>query len=233
MSSFPKNNLGGKTWANIMNENDAKKAASATRKASPKRASSKRASSKRASSKRASSRNNGPNTQNVRQMRSSFKRLYNRNPDSYIKSRRRRQGRPSKSKSPTPREISKRRGLTPEKKRQVNHSHGAKSHAKAANHTHRVKNQAVPGPKPRAGKVMRECLRDCENAGCQRHKNTKDCKFVHKGEAEWNMLRPDQKQRKGGFAISSPTPLSPVNTYTSWPGGVDPTARLFNQASML
>ena len=26
----------------------------------------------------------------------------------------------------------------------------------------------------------------------------------------------------------SPAPLSSSNTYTTWPGGVDPTARLFN-----
>ena len=37
-------------------------------------------------------------------------------------------------------------------------------------------------------------------------------------------------RRRGG---SSPAPLSKVNTYTSWPGGVDPTVRLYNQASML
>lgn len=37
-------------------------------------------------------------------------------------------------------------------------------------------------------------------------------------------------RRRGG---SSPAPLSKVNTYTSWPGGVDPTVRLYDQASML
>jgi hypothetical protein len=221
MPAFPKNNLGGKTWANIMNENDAK--APAVKKRATKKA------TKKASPKRSSSRTSGPNTRNVRQMRSSFKRLYDRNPNSYIKSRRRRQGRPSKSKSPSPREKPARRGLTPERRRPANHS--ARSRA---NHSHRARNHAAPGPKPRAGKVMRECLRDCENEGCQRHKDTADCKFIHKGEPEYNMLRPDQKQgKKGGFAMFSPAPLSKVNTYTSWPGGVDPMARLHNQASNL
>lgn len=227
MPAFPKNNLGGKTWANIMNENDAK-AAPVKKRATKKAA-------KKASPKRVSSRTSGPNTRNVRQMRSSFKRLYDRNPNSYIKSRRRRQGRPSKSKSPTPRELPKRRGLTPERRGRANHSHSARNHGRAhANHSHRSRNQAAPGPKPRAGKVMRECLRDCEDEGCQRHKDTADCKFVHKGEPEYNMLRPDQKHgKKGGFSLASPAPLSKVNTYTSWPGGVDPMARLHNQASNL
>lgn len=29
-------------------------------------------------------------------------------------------------------------------------------------------------------------------------------------------------------APASPAPLSPYNAYTTWPGGVDPTAALFN-----
>jgi hypothetical protein len=63
MPAFPKNNLGGKTWANIMNENDAK--------AAPV----KKRATKKAAPRRATTRNSGPNTRNVRQMRSSFKRL--------------------------------------------------------------------------------------------------------------------------------------------------------------
>lgn len=39
-----------------------------------------------------------------------------------------------------------------------------------------------------------------------------------------------RKTRRGG---ASPAPLSSVNTYTSWPGGVDPTSKLYNQSSML
>jgi len=112
----------------------------------------------------------------------------------------------------------------------------------------------VNGPKPRPGKVMKECrtsnvTHDLEGKGA--------CKFVHKDEPEYAMLRPEQKRtggkstrkssrkassRKGGFALSvgrnihvpaSPPPLSKVNTYTSWPGGVDPTAPLYNQKTMI
>lgn len=39
-------------------------------------------------------------------------------------------------------------------------------------------------------------------------------------------------KRRGG-AVPSPAPLSKVNTYTSWPGGIDPTVRLYDQATML
>jgi hypothetical protein len=210
------NNLNGKTWANVMNEENAKRAV--TRKALPKKSAS------RSPPRRRSMTPNSPNTTNVRRMRSSFKRGYQRNPESYIRSRRRRQGRPSRS-SRSPRSSPKRHGLTPEKKNTKQHTakkHNAKTH-----------NKQEKGPKPRAGKVMRECIRDCTNEGCQRHVDTKDCKFVHKGEPEYDMLRSNQKAKKGGFTMSSPKPLSSVNTYTSWPGGVDPTARLYNQASML
>lgn len=37
-------------------------------------------------------------------------------------------------------------------------------------------------------------------------------------------------KRRGGAAVA---PLSKVNTYTSWPGGIDPTVRLYDQATML
>ena len=46
-------------------------------------------------------------------------------------------------------------------------------------------------PKPRKGKVMRECR--ANKAGCERHIKTGDCKFVHRDEPEWEMLRADQK----------------------------------------
>jgi hypothetical protein len=83
---------------------------------------------------------------------------------------------------------------------------------------------------------MKECKGDCTAEGCARHRATGNCKFIHKDEPEYAMLRPDQKQpRKGGYVTlpPSPKPLSDVNTYTSWPGGIDPTARLYDQAKML
>jgi hypothetical protein len=84
------------------------------------------------------------------------------------------------------------------------------------------------------------------------------CKFVHKNENAFGMLRPEQRKaeggktrrssrssrssrakrsrrssRRGGSVPNSPKPLSNVNTYTSWPGGVDPTAPLYNMKTML
>jgi hypothetical protein len=50
---------------------------------------------------------------------------------------------------------------------------------------------ASPKAKPRKGKVMRECRADA--AGCERHLKHGDCKFVHRDEPEWAMLRPEQK----------------------------------------
>jgi hypothetical protein len=44
-----------------------------------------------------------------------------------------------------------------------------------------------------------------------------------------------RKTRKIGGVAAVPhvLPLSQVNTYTSWPGGVDPTAKLFNASKMI
>ena len=48
-----------------------------------------------------------------------------------------------------------------------------------------------------------------------------------------------RKQRSGSRRLASRKqrggvkPLSPVNTYTSWAGGVDPTAKLFNAKTMI
>ena len=44
------------------------------------------------------------------------------------------------------------------------------------------------------------------------------------------------RRRRRGGAIKvpdSPAPLSSVNTYTSWPGGVDPTAKLYQATKMI
>lgn len=58
---------------------------------------------------------------------------------------------------------------------------------------HKVKNTVKA--KPRKGKVMRECK--CNAKGCNRHKTTKNCKFVHRNEPEYEMLRPNQKAGGG------------------------------------
>ena len=45
-----------------------------------------------------------------------------------------------------------------------------------------------------------------------------------------------KSRRSGGGDIKivpSPAPLSKVDTYTSWPGGIDPTVPLYNQRTML
>lgn len=99
---------------------------------------------------------------------------------------------------------------------------------------------ALASAVPRKGKVMKECRTN--NAGHLMPKGV-PCKFVHKDEPEYAMLRPDQKRAGGGFTrkiggrnvsvAPSPLPLSNVNTYTSWPGGVDPTVPLYNQSTML
>ena len=58
------------------------------------------------------------------------------------------------------------------------------------------KRSASPKAKPRKCKVMRECKADA--TGCERHMKQGDCKFCHRDEPEWAMLRPDQKIAKGG-----------------------------------
>lgn len=187
----------------------------------------------------------GISTRNVyRWGRSSFKRNMGRNPTSYVRSRRRRQGRRSRS---TGRSSSSRRsrrgasaaaaapapvafrGISPTRR------HRSRSPRHAATHRRGHAAPAAAAARPRAGKVMRECRAGCTEEGCHRHKTTGDCKFVHQDEPEYRMLRPDQKEKhrsKGGY-VSSPAPLSTVNTYTSWPGGIDPTVRLYDQAKML
>jgi hypothetical protein len=114
------------------------------------------------------------------------------------------------------------------------------------------------GPKPRKGKVMRECR---TSNVAHTHQTGDVCKFIHKDEPEYSMLRPEQKRtggkstrkasrktkasrkasrktKKGGAGrniavVASPLPLSKVNTYTSWPGGIDPTVPLYNQKTMI
>jgi hypothetical protein len=49
-------------------------------------------------------------------------------------------------------------------------------------------------PKPRPGKVMKECR---TNNAMHAHESGAACKYVHKNEPEFGMLRPDQK-RAGG-----------------------------------
>jgi len=88
-------------------------------------------------------------------------------------------------------------------------------------------------PRPRVGKVMKECR---TNNAAHLMPSGVPCKFVHKDEPEYAMLRPDQRRVGGGrnvYVAPSPSPLSKVNTYTSWPGGIDPTAPLYNQRTML
>jgi len=109
--------------------------------------------------------------------------------------------------------------------------------------------------KPPQGKVMRECRNS--NVG-HAHASGAQCKYVHKNENAYGHLRNDQKRPAGGKAsrksksrrgsrksrqsrrgggnikiVASPAPLSKVNTYTSWPGGIDPTVPLYNQRTML
>jgi hypothetical protein len=165
----------------------------------------------------------GLNTANVAREQSSFKRMWGRNPNSYIRSRRRRHGRPSvtpKSNGPAPvRYFPAPNAIAPTAPT------APLARTAVTRHQHRQRQQAAPGPQPRPGKFMRECRANSEQGGCVRHKTTHDCKFVHRDEPEWAMLRADQKKRGG-----SVPPLSSVNTHTSWPGGVDPTSALYSQA---
>lgn len=48
------------------------------------------------------------------------------------------------------------------------------------------------------------------------------------------MTRATRRRRGGAIKVpDSPAPLSSVNTYTSWPGGVDPTAKLYQAPKMI
>jgi hypothetical protein len=123
-------------------------------------------------------------------------------------------------------------------------------------------------------------MRECTASNAMHNVTMKNgskapCKFVHKNENAFGMLRPEQRKaeggktrrsskgrssrrsskgsrrsskgsrrsskgsrtksrsRRGGSVPNSPKPLSNVNTYTSWPGGVDPTAPLYNMKTML
>jgi len=117
---------------------------------------------------------------------------------------------------------------------------------------------ALPRPaapaawRPPAGKTMRECRNSNVSHA---HESGAACKYVHKNENAYAHLRPDQKRPGGGKSsrkasrrssrkasrngggnikiVPSPAPLSKVNTYTSWPGGIDPTVPLYNQRTML
>jgi hypothetical protein len=269
-------------WANIVEEEEQRemlRAETPRRRATRLKMEAKAKRNLNEAERKWAESNRPPRTAEVRMLRSSFKRLYGRNPTSYIKSRRRRQGRPSR----TPSSKSSRSSSSSESKRSKpspkTRKHWAQHHrplgelshrhTKADGHRHRSVlrgehshrhtqaqgHRHYPAPrgenshrhtraeghhsqvaKPRPGKFMKQCKQDCEDSGCRRHKTTGDCKFVHRGEPEYEMLRNDQKLKpKGGYLTipASPPPLSNVHTYTSWPGGIDPSARLYNQASML
>ena len=131
----------------------------------------------------------------------------------------------------------------------------------AAN-TRRAFPAAAAAPKAPKGKVMRECTASNAMHNVTMKNGSKaPCKFVHKNENAFGMLRPEQRKaeggktrrsskgsrsrkrstrnrssrsrRRGGSVPNSPKPLSNVNTYTSWPGGVDPTVPLYNMKTML
>lgn len=112
--------------------------------------------------------------------------------------------------------------------------------------------------RPPAGKTMRECRNSNVSHA---HASGAACKYVHKNENAYGHLRPEQKRPGGGKSsrrsrssrktsrkanrksrrsgggnikiVPSPAPLSKVDTYTSWPGGIDPTVPLYNQRTML
>ena len=50
-------------------------------------------------------------------------------------------------------------------------------------------------PKPRPGKVMKECR---TNNAMHAHESGAPCKYVHKNEPEFGMLRAEQKRPAGG-----------------------------------
>lgn len=91
---------------------------------------------------------------------------------------------PHKSKSKSP------------EMRKWNTTHKAKKPSPKAKKVSPKAKKASPKAKPRKGKVMRECKADAK--GCERHLKQGDCKFVHRDEPEFAMLRPDQKVAKGG-----------------------------------
>jgi hypothetical protein len=125
--------------------------------------------------------------------------------------------------------------------------------ATAAVNTRRAQPAAAKAPK---GKVMRECTASNVMHNVTLKNGSKaPCKFVHKNENAFSMLRPEQRKaeggktrrsskrssskrrssrsRRGGSVPNSPKPLSNVNTYTSWSGGIDPTVPLYNMKTML
>ena len=58
--------------------------------------------------------------------------------------------------------------------------------------------------------------------------------MVSKRRSTRKSTRRNRTRRGGAYTpAASPAPLSKLNTYTSWPGGIDPTVRLYDQATML
>lgn len=129
-----------------------------------------------------------------------------------------------------------------------------------ANASRRAAPVAAAAPKAPKGKVMKECTASNVMHNVTLKNGSKaPCKFVHRNENAFGMLRPNQKKAEGGktrrvkrssrrssksksrrsrggssiVIPNSPPPLSKVNTYTSWPGGVDPTVPLYNMKTML
>ena len=79
--------------------------------------------------------------------------------------------------------------------RKWNTTHKAKRASPKGKRASPKAKKASPKAKPRKGKVMRECKDDAK--GCERHMKQGDCKFCHRDEPEFAMLRPDQKVKGG------------------------------------
>lgn len=150
--------------------------------------------------------------------------------------------------------------LTPAQRAAENAAKVAADAARAAVAAHpavRAARFAAPAAwRPPAGKTMRECRNSNVSHA---HASGAACKYVHKNENAYGHLRNEQKRPGGGKSsrrtsrktsrkanrksrrsgggnikiVPSPAPLSKVDTYTSWPGGIDPTVPLYNQRTML
>ena len=206
-------NLNTKAFANLAEENNSSK-----RRANIFAKAQEAMKNKTRKTVKEQTRSSGQRTLSVLRQGSSFKRATGISPKNYIRSRRVRHGRKAVSSYANESNNESKRPF-----RQF-----PSMARKQENKTRKRENKSNAGPKPRPGKFMRECKLNSEPEGCPRHKTTGDCKFIHRDEPEWAMLREDQKKHGG-----SVPPLSKVNTYTSWPGGIDPTATLYNQATML
>jgi hypothetical protein len=111
----------------------------------------------------------------------------------------------------------------------VGHAHASGAACKYVHKNENAYGHLRPNQKrPDGGKGSRKSSRKASR---------RDSRKASRRDSRKASRKSNRKSRRSGGGnikiVPSPAPLSKVNTYTSWSGGIDPTVPLYNQRTML